>query len=211
MGLSASTEQDVHWVDDRERPACVGCGVAFGVVRRRHHCRECGEVYCAECCVKPSVTMLDPSYQALATARTRTTASSFNSAASVASTAPPMTKRRCNRCLNYVSQQARGGLSPFMLPKGDPIVPHLNLPKLIESPPEDGDFYNRPPPSALTVSHTARTTHHSTHLTSSPETSAGASSARTKSASFGRSLDAASDLHDALASPLPAQQAHVRR
>eukprot|EP01062_Namystynia_karyoxenos_P045244 TRINITY_DN3357_c0_g1_i1.p2 TRINITY_DN3357_c0_g1~~TRINITY_DN3357_c0_g1_i1.p2 ORF type:complete len:182 (+),score=33.93 TRINITY_DN3357_c0_g1_i1:104-649(+) len=28
---------------------CEGCSVLFGVLTRRHHCRECGGLVCAEC------------------------------------------------------------------------------------------------------------------------------------------------------------------
>jgi len=37
------------WVLDSEAPACFQCQMAFTWMRRRHHCRSCGQVYCAEC------------------------------------------------------------------------------------------------------------------------------------------------------------------
>lgn len=42
-----------RWVPDSERPNCVGCSVKFipVYVRRKHHCRSCGEVYCKACTV----------------------------------------------------------------------------------------------------------------------------------------------------------------
>ena len=42
-----------HWVPDRDAPRCANrrCGAEFRpLVRRRHHCRACGEVFCARCC-----------------------------------------------------------------------------------------------------------------------------------------------------------------
>jgi hypothetical protein len=40
-----------QWVSDSARPVCSRpeCARPFTVVRRRHHCRHCGEVFCARC------------------------------------------------------------------------------------------------------------------------------------------------------------------
>ena len=32
------------WVPDDDAPRCMACGAAFTVLRRRHHCRNCGKV-----------------------------------------------------------------------------------------------------------------------------------------------------------------------
>ena len=37
------------WVDDTKAPRCHRCSASFKVVRRRHHCRCCGHVYCRSC------------------------------------------------------------------------------------------------------------------------------------------------------------------
>lgn len=37
------------WVPDSVRPDCSACGKAFHAFRRRHHCRQCGEIFCADC------------------------------------------------------------------------------------------------------------------------------------------------------------------
>jgi hypothetical protein len=37
------------WVADNARANCVLCNTAFGFFTRRHHCRVCGEVVCANC------------------------------------------------------------------------------------------------------------------------------------------------------------------
>eukprot|EP01135_Chromosphaera_perkinsii_P011457 Nk52_evm33s2402 gene=Nk52_evmTU33s2402 len=38
------------WVPDHERPQCCSCRAPFTFTRRRHHCRNCGEVFCGRCC-----------------------------------------------------------------------------------------------------------------------------------------------------------------
>ncbi|XP_056642772.1 lateral signaling target protein 2 homolog [Diorhabda sublineata] len=57
----SQTEPDIHnldpstysqppiWIPDVEAPKCMSCGVNFTVVKRRHHCRNCGKVFCARC------------------------------------------------------------------------------------------------------------------------------------------------------------------
>nr|XP_018906612.1 PREDICTED: lateral signaling target protein 2 homolog isoform X1 [Bemisia tabaci] len=37
------------WVPDDLAPHCMACDASFTVVRRRHHCRNCGKVFCARC------------------------------------------------------------------------------------------------------------------------------------------------------------------
>nr|CCA16367.1 conserved hypothetical protein [Albugo laibachii Nc14] len=41
-----------HWIQDDERKTCSLCSRNFHALRRRHHCRRCGEIICAECSVK---------------------------------------------------------------------------------------------------------------------------------------------------------------
>lgn len=48
-GLSEQIMADVKWVPDEEAPTCMLCHTAFGVFTRRHHCRECGKVFCSKC------------------------------------------------------------------------------------------------------------------------------------------------------------------
>ncbi|GLH01661.1 Uncharacterized protein GBIM_07751 [Gryllus bimaculatus] len=37
------------WVPDHAAARCMGCGTEFWLGRRRHHCRNCGKVFCADC------------------------------------------------------------------------------------------------------------------------------------------------------------------
>ena len=38
-----------RWIPDAEAIACAECEVAFSFFLRRHHCRVCGRVFCADC------------------------------------------------------------------------------------------------------------------------------------------------------------------
>ncbi|CAH0482977.1 unnamed protein product [Peronospora belbahrii] len=46
-----------HWVHNSERLGCRICDAKFGLSRRRHHCRLCGEICCSECCPKMDVAL----------------------------------------------------------------------------------------------------------------------------------------------------------
>lgn len=37
------------WIPDDEAPRCMSCTTAFTAFRRRHHCRNCGGVFCGGC------------------------------------------------------------------------------------------------------------------------------------------------------------------
>uniref|UniRef100_A0A7E4UZI4 FYVE-type domain-containing protein n=1 Tax=Panagrellus redivivus TaxID=6233 RepID=A0A7E4UZI4_PANRE len=39
----------VRWVPDSDCMQCTSCGNAFTVFRRRHHCRNCGRLFCHRC------------------------------------------------------------------------------------------------------------------------------------------------------------------
>ena len=38
-----------HWMPDWQCKACTACGASFTLLRRRHHCRFCGKIFCAGC------------------------------------------------------------------------------------------------------------------------------------------------------------------
>jgi ribosomal protein S27E len=50
--------KDAQWAEDREVTNCKQCNKVFSVSRRRHHCRNCGDIFCNEC---SNVKMLLPS------------------------------------------------------------------------------------------------------------------------------------------------------
>jgi len=37
------------WVPDSDRSSCQGCDAEFYFLLRRHHCRACGDIFCASC------------------------------------------------------------------------------------------------------------------------------------------------------------------
>lgn len=39
----------VRWVPDSDCLQCTSCGNPFTVFRRRHHCRNCGRLFCGRC------------------------------------------------------------------------------------------------------------------------------------------------------------------
>eukprot|EP00824_Muranothrix_gubernata_P000565 TRINITY_DN10685_c0_g1_i3.p1 TRINITY_DN10685_c0_g1~~TRINITY_DN10685_c0_g1_i3.p1 ORF type:complete len:477 (-),score=83.46 TRINITY_DN10685_c0_g1_i3:60-1490(-) len=41
-----------NWVPDAESTTCMNCKEGFTVVRRRHHCRNCGGIFCGSCSSK---------------------------------------------------------------------------------------------------------------------------------------------------------------
>ncbi|GAB6023449.1 Lateral signaling target protein 2 [Chamberlinius hualienensis] len=38
-----------EWIPDELAPHCMSCMSIFNLVRRRHHCRNCGKVFCGRC------------------------------------------------------------------------------------------------------------------------------------------------------------------
>ncbi|ESQ34786.1 hypothetical protein EUTSA_v10007122mg [Eutrema salsugineum] len=42
-------EEKDHWVPDEAVSKCTSCGSDFGAFMRRHHCRNCGDVFCDKC------------------------------------------------------------------------------------------------------------------------------------------------------------------
>ncbi|XP_048640681.1 WD repeat and FYVE domain-containing protein 3 isoform X7 [Marmota marmota marmota] len=38
-----------HWVKDEGSDSCSNCSVRFSLTERRHHCRNCGQLFCQKC------------------------------------------------------------------------------------------------------------------------------------------------------------------
>ena len=39
------------WIPDEYVTICK-CGSKFGVIKRKHHCRGCGDIFCGDCLTK---------------------------------------------------------------------------------------------------------------------------------------------------------------
>ena len=39
-----------EWMKDKEVTHCINCNNKFSLTLRKHHCRNCGKIYCTKCC-----------------------------------------------------------------------------------------------------------------------------------------------------------------
>lgn len=47
--VHTTSEEAPAWIPDILAPDCMMCKTPFTIVRRRHHCRNCGKVFCGRC------------------------------------------------------------------------------------------------------------------------------------------------------------------
>ncbi|EGZ25618.1 phosphatidylinositol 3-phosphate 5-kinase [Phytophthora sojae] len=52
LGRERSRSFKHFWMSDRSSKACYECEQLFTFFRRRHHCRSCGQIFCANCCAR---------------------------------------------------------------------------------------------------------------------------------------------------------------
>lgn len=48
-----------EWLPDDAAPNCMRCGTEFNMMTRRHHCRQCGEIFCLRCCNQKALLQPD--------------------------------------------------------------------------------------------------------------------------------------------------------
>ena len=48
-----------EWLPDDAAPNCMRCGSEFNFTCRRHHCRQCGEIFCSRCCSQKALLQPD--------------------------------------------------------------------------------------------------------------------------------------------------------
>lgn len=46
---NVNNQSPPRWIPDDEAPRCMSCAQSFTTFRRRHHCRNCGRVFCGVC------------------------------------------------------------------------------------------------------------------------------------------------------------------
>ena len=49
LQMKQSNIQSRKWTDDSDIANCSSCIKQFGITVRKHHCRQCGGVFCADC------------------------------------------------------------------------------------------------------------------------------------------------------------------
>lgn len=73
------------WVPDHAVTSCTGCNTVFWLGRRKHHCRNCGNIFCADCSENstplPSEHLYDP-VRVCTSCFSKLSRHAFNSAAS---------------------------------------------------------------------------------------------------------------------------------
>ncbi|KAI3813634.1 hypothetical protein L1987_18363 [Smallanthus sonchifolius] len=47
--MKPTNEEKDHWVPDEASTKCTACSTYFGAFVRRHHCRNCGDIFCDKC------------------------------------------------------------------------------------------------------------------------------------------------------------------
>ncbi|KAL8200375.1 hypothetical protein R6Q57_011714 [Mikania cordata] len=47
--MKPANEEKDHWVPDEASTKCTSCNTYFGAFVRRHHCRNCGDIFCDKC------------------------------------------------------------------------------------------------------------------------------------------------------------------
>ncbi|GKU90136.1 hypothetical protein SLEP1_g4176 [Rubroshorea leprosula] len=47
--IKPGNEEKDHWVPDEAVSKCTACGTDFGPFVRKHHCRNCGDIFCDKC------------------------------------------------------------------------------------------------------------------------------------------------------------------
>ncbi|XP_047316396.1 protein FREE1-like [Impatiens glandulifera] len=47
--IKPKIEEKDHWVPDEAVKKCTSCAADFGAFMRRHHCRNCGDIFCDKC------------------------------------------------------------------------------------------------------------------------------------------------------------------
>merc|ERR1712203_1194902 len=52
MGVELAKQSGRKWKDDTDVASCSGCQGGFSLTNRKHHCRNCGNIFCNDCSSK---------------------------------------------------------------------------------------------------------------------------------------------------------------
>uniref|UniRef100_A0A3B1ITA6 FYVE-type domain-containing protein n=1 Tax=Astyanax mexicanus TaxID=7994 RepID=A0A3B1ITA6_ASTMX len=52
-----------RWYPGHQSPLCYGCESKFWLAARKHHCRNCGNMFCASCCDQKAVVASQQLYE----------------------------------------------------------------------------------------------------------------------------------------------------
>ncbi|KAA8537497.1 hypothetical protein F0562_027105 [Nyssa sinensis] len=47
--IKPGNEEKEHWIPDEAVTKCTACGTDFSAFVRKHHCRNCGDIFCDKC------------------------------------------------------------------------------------------------------------------------------------------------------------------
>lgn len=85
--ISSHSEMQRRWLEDSAVDNCMLCYTSFSFLKRKHHCRYCGNIYCAKCSNR-FMTLEELKYH------------------------QPV--RVCETCYEFLTQLRRGDISPDM-------------------------------------------------------------------------------------------------
>jgi hypothetical protein len=53
--LPANALGTAEWLPDDAADNCMRCGEEFSFFTRKHHCRQCGQIFCGKCCASKAL------------------------------------------------------------------------------------------------------------------------------------------------------------
>ena len=52
IAVDLARQSGRKWADDSEVNSCITCKTQFSLTNRKHHCRNCGQIFCKDCSTK---------------------------------------------------------------------------------------------------------------------------------------------------------------
>ncbi|KAG1710499.1 hypothetical protein DVH05_013225 [Phytophthora capsici] len=150
----AALAQRQEWVNDAQRTNCSLCVQSFGMLKRRHHCRVCGEVVCSACTVFKMVKGdLDVAAKVRVCKACLAKSGSSNGNANFGSTMIGGFSNPSSRMIssNGTELEMNGGMGQTPLPNGMGVGTSIGSTSSLTSdesysPPNDNPASSTPPP-----------------------------------------------------------------